>query len=332
MNGARTKIPSVAGSSKKRARTSSRRSIRSTGNPARRPVVEAPPITARDWIGASRPRTLPLGIASVAIGTGAARLADREFHWVIALACLAVAVLLQIGVNFTNDYSDGVRGTDAHRQGPARLTASGRVAPKTVLIVGLIFFALAALVGLAIVIRTQQWWMLAVGAACIVAAWFYTGGKRPYGYHALGEVFVFIFFGLVATLGTTWVQAFALPDEAWLGAIAAGMFACAVLLSNNLRDIDQDRAAGKRTLTVRIGKRPTQVLYTLFVIAPFVISSFLALFHPIAWLALLALLAGLPAIVIVWSYRRAQELVIVLGLTSLTSLAYAGAMFWAFTG
>src|SRR5690606_8911772 len=130
---------------------------------------------------------------------------------------------------------------------------------------------------------------------------FYTGGKRPYGYHALGEVFVFIFFGLVATLATTWVQAFALPDEAWLGAIAVGLFACAVLLSNNLRDIDQDRAAGKRTLTVRIGKRATQVLYTLFVLAPFVISSFLALFHPIAWLALLALLAGLPAIVIVWS-------------------------------
>src|SRR5690606_29311447 len=165
-------------------------------------------ITARDWVGAARLRTLPLAVAPVVIGTGAAQLVDRELHWVIALACLAVAVLLQIGVNFANDYSDGIRGTDAERVGPARLTASGRVKARTVLYVALAFFALAALAGLAIVIRTQQWWMLAVGAACIVAAWFYTGGKRPYGYYGLGEVFVFVFFGLVATLGTTWVQAF----------------------------------------------------------------------------------------------------------------------------
>src|SRR5690606_24841100 len=175
-------------------------------------------ITARDWVGAARLRTLPLAVAPVVIGTGAAQLVDRELHWVIALACLAVAVLIQIGVNFTNDYSDGIRGTDDHRVGPARLTASGRVRPRTVLIIGLAFFALAALVGLGIVIRTGQWWMLAVGAVCIIAAWFYTGGKRPYGYSGLGEVFVFIFFGLVPVLGTTWVQAFQLPPEAWLGA------------------------------------------------------------------------------------------------------------------
>ena len=172
----------------------------------------------------------------------------------------------------------------------------------------------------------------ATACSCIVAAWFYTGGKRPYGYFGLGEVFVFVFFGLVATLGTTWVQAFTLPDEAWLGAVASGLFACAVLLTNNLRDIDQDRVAGKRTLTVLIGRRATQSLYTVFVLVPFVISSFLALFHPIAWLALMALLAVLPAIVIVWSHRRAQELVIALALTSLGSVAYAGAMFWAFIG
>src|SRR5690606_14583744 len=117
-----------------------------------------------------------------------------------------------------------IRGTDAQRVGPARLTASGQVKPRTVLTIGLVFFALAALVGLAIVIRTGQWWMLPVGAACIIAAWFYTGGKRPYGYFGLGEVFVFVFFGLVATLGTTWVQAFQLPQEAWLGAVAVGLF------------------------------------------------------------------------------------------------------------
>ncbi|UYO97737.1 1,4-dihydroxy-2-naphthoate polyprenyltransferase [Microbacterium sp. M28] len=311
-------------SSKKRPRTS--------GNPAKRPIVEAPPVTFRDWVGAARLRTLPLAIAPVVIGTGAAQIVDPNLHWVIALACLAVAVLLQVGVNFANDYSDGIRGTDAHRVGPARLTASGRVSAKNVLIVALVFFALAAVAGLAIVVRTQQWWMLAVGAVSIIAAWFYTGGKRPYGYFGLGEVFVFVFFGLVATLGTTWVQAFALPQEAWLGAIAAGLFACGVLLANNLRDIDQDRVAGKRTLTVLIGRRATQVLYTIFLIVPFLISSFIALLYPIAWLALLALLAGLPALAIVWTYRKASELVIALGLTSLTALLFAGALYWAFVG
>ncbi|MFS0854030.1 1,4-dihydroxy-2-naphthoate polyprenyltransferase [Microbacterium sp. 179-I 3D4 NHS] len=321
----------MAASSKRKKTRSTSRPTRTSGNPAKRPVVEAGPVTVGDWIGAARLRTLPLAIAPVLIGTGAARSTDPEFHWVIALACLAVAVLLQIGVNFTNDYSDGVRGTDAVRVGPARLTASGRVTPRIVLFTGLAFFALAGLAGLAIVVRTEQWWMLAVGAACIVAAWFYTGGKRPYGYAGLGEVFVFVFFGLVATLGTTWVQIFALPQQAWLGAIAAGLFACAVLLANNLRDIDQDRVVGKRTLTVLIGRRPTQVLFTLFVLAPFGIAVVLALLFPIAWLSLLALLAGLPAILIVWTYRQPKELVVALALTSLTSLAYAAALFWAFS-
>ena len=318
--------------SSKRTKKTARTPKRTSGHPAKKPVVEQGPVTLGDWIGAARLRTLPLAVAPVVIGTGAARSTGPEFHWVIALACLAVAVFLQIGVNFTNDYSDGIRGTDAHRVGPARLTASGRVTAKTVLVVGLVFFALAAVVGLAIVIRTQQWWMLAVGAACIVAAWFYTGGKRPYGYFGLGEVFVFVFFGLVATLGTTWVQILAIPDQAWLGAIAAGLFACAVLLANNLRDIDQDRLVGKRTLTVLIGKRATQVLYTLFLLVPFGIAVLLALLFPIAWLTLLALLAGLPALLIVWTYRAPRELVIALALTSLTALLYAGALFWAFVG
>ncbi|MDR6866678.1 1,4-dihydroxy-2-naphthoate octaprenyltransferase [Microbacterium resistens] len=320
-------------SSQRSGRSTSRPAPRSrSGNPAKRPVVEQRPVGVGDWIGASRPRTLPLAIAPVLIGTGAARLSDPAFHWVIALACLAVAVCLQIGVNFTNDYSDGVRGTDAHRVGPARLTASGRVPARAVLIAGLAFFALAGLVGLGIVIRTQQWWMLAVGAVCIVAAWFYTGGKRPYGYMGLGEVFVFVFFGLVATLGTTWAQVQDLPQESWLGAVAAGLFACAVLLANNLRDIDQDRVSGKRTLTVLIGKRATQVVYTIFLIMPFAISTVLAVFYPIAWIALLALLAALPALTIVWMYRKATELVLALALTSLAALLYAGALFWAFTG
>lgn len=314
------------------SRSSKNKKKRTSGNPARRPVIEQGPVTASDWIGAARLRTLPLAVAPVVLGTGAAQTVDHRFHWVIALACLAVAVLLQVGVNFANDYSDGIRGTDAQRVGPARLTASGRVPAKKVLIVALVFFALAAVAGLAIVIRTQQWWMLAVGALCIVAAWFYTGGKRPYGYNAMGELFVFIFFGLVATLGTAWVQAFSLPLQAWLAAIAAGLFACAVLLANNLRDIDQDREVGKRTLTVLIGKRATQVIFTLFVLVPFVFAAWIALLYPIAWMSLLALLAGLPAIVIVWWYRQPSELVTALALTSLTALAYAGFIYWAFVG
>lgn len=323
----------MAGTSKKSSKRAPRKQRRrTTGNPARRPAVELAPVAVGDWIGAARLRTLPLAVAPVILGTGAAQVVDRNLHWVIALACLAVAVLLQIGVNFANDYSDGIRGTDAHRVGPARLTASGRVKPRSVLIAAFIFFGIAAIAGLAITIRTQQWWFVVLGLVCIVAAWFYTGGKRPYGYNALGELFVFVFFGLVATLGTTWVQALALPQEAWFGAVGAGLIACAVLLANNLRDIDQDARVGKRTLTVVIGKRATQILFTLFLVIAFAIPVVLAFVYPIAWLTLLALLAAGPAIAIVWTYREPRELVTALALTSLTSLGYAGFLFWAFAG
>ena len=322
----------AAPSRKKRSSSASARKPR--GNP-QKPRVSGSPVvpsraTARDWIGAARLRTLPLAISPVLIGTGAALLVDRELHWVLALACLVVAVALQIGVNYANDYSDGIRGTDDHRVGPARLTASRKAKPRTVLMVALGFFGVAAIAGIAIVIRTQHWWMLAVGAVCIVAAWFYTGGKRPYGYAGLGELFVFVFFGLVATVGTTFVQVGVVPQESWFGAVAAGLLACAVLLANNLRDIDQDRLAGKRTLTVRIGKRATQALFTVFLLVPFAISAYLALFYPIAWLTMLALIPAAAAILIVWTYRAPRELVVALGVTSLTSVAYGALLMWAF--
>ena len=288
--------------------------------------------TAGDWISAARLRTLPLAVTPILIGTGAAILVDGQFHWVIALFCLLVSVSLQIAVNYANDYSDGIRGTDDHRLGPARLTASKKASPRAVLMAAAIFFAIAALAGLALVIRSQQWWLLLVGAACILAAWFYTGGKRPYGYYGLGELFVFVFFGLVATAGTTFVQVLAVPQESWLGGVGAGLLACAVLLANNLRDIDQDRAAGKRTLTVLIGRRGTRILFTIFVLVPFAIAAYLALFYPIAWLTMLALLAALPAILIVWTYRLPRELVVALSVTSLTSLAYGAFLMWAFIG
>ncbi len=326
----------MAGTSSKKRKNSGSRKQPSRGNPQKAHESRDPrhiePATTKDWIAAARLRTLPLAFTPILIGTGAAMLVVDEFHWVIALFCLIVAVALQIGVNYANDYSDGVRGTDDHRVGPARLTASRKVKPRAVLSVALIFFAIAAVAGLAITIRTQQWWMIAVGAVCILAAWFYTGGKRPYGYYGLGELFVFVFFGLVATLGTTWVQAFALPQEAWFGAVGAGLLACAVLLANNLRDIDQDRKAGKRTLTVLIGRTATRWVFTTFVLVAFGIAIFLATFYPIAWLTLLALLAGLPAILIVWTYRDPRELVVALGLTSVTSVAYGAFLFWAFVG
>lgn len=309
------------------------------GNPqkahASRDPAHVEKATLGDWIGAARLRTLPLAVAPVIIGTGAALIPDVPFHWVIALCCLVLAVSIQIGVNYANDYSDGIRGTDDHRVGPARLTASGAASPRAVLTAALVFFGIAAVAGLAIIVRTGHWWMLLVGAACLAAAWFYTGGKRPYGYAGLGELFVFVFFGLVATVGTTYVQADAvpqasLPQESWFGGVVAGLFACAVLLANNLRDIDQDRLSGKRTLTVRIGKRATQVVFTVFMLVPFAIVAFLAQFYPRAWLGLLALIPALCAILIVWTYRRPRELVVALSLTSLTSLAVAIFLFVAF--
>ena len=323
-------------SSSRKKKSSAAKKQQPRGNPQKARVVGDPrkvePATLGDWIAAARLRTLPLAIAPVVVGTGAAQILEHRFHWVIALCCLAVALALQIGVNYANDYSDGIRGTDDHRVGPARLTASRKASPRQVLTAALVFFGIAAVAGIAIVVRTQHWWILLVGAVCIVAAWFYTGGKRPYGYYGFGEAAVFVFFGLVATLGTTFVQAGAVPDEAWFGAVGVGMLACAVLLANNLRDIDQDRVAGKRTLTVLIGRRWTQVLFTTLILVPFLIAAVLALLYPIAWLSLLGLIPALAAVLIVWTYRDPRELVVALSVTSITSLAYAGFLYWAFTG
>ncbi|WP_244259452.1 1,4-dihydroxy-2-naphthoate polyprenyltransferase [Rathayibacter sp. VKM Ac-2759] len=281
------------------------------------------PAGVREWIGGARLRTLPLAIAPVLIGTGATQVTDEGWHWVRALLCLAVALALQIGVNYANDYSDGVRGTDANRVGPSRLTGSGAARPRTVLTVALVFFGLAGLAGLALTILSGFWWLLIVGAAAIAAAWFYTGGRRPYGYLGLGEVFVFVFFGLVATVGTTFVQIGRTNQESWLGAVAAGLFACAVLMVNNIRDIPTDRLSGKRTLAVLTGPTVSRAIYSAFVLVPFAIAVILALFYPLAWLTLFVLLAILPAILITLTARTAKELILALQLTSLGGLAYA---------
>jgi 1,4-dihydroxy-2-naphthoate octaprenyltransferase len=290
--------------------------------------------TLGDWIGAARIPTLPLTIAPVALGTAAAYVnalgaGGPGWHWLRALACLAVAVLLQIGVNFANDYSDGVRGTDKYRVGPKRLTASGAAKPRSVLIVALVFFALAALAGLIIVYRTQLWWLLAVGAVAIIAAWFYTGGKRPYGYYGLGEVVVFVFFGIVATAGTTFVLAGTVTLESWIAGAAIGLIACAALMVNNIRDIAQDTLAGKRTLAVRLGDRASRIVYTVLLLAPFVILLFFVLFYQNAYLTYFALLAALPAAVITITAKTPPELIVALRLTALTALAFGLILGWA---
>ncbi|TQL44989.1 1,4-dihydroxy-2-naphthoate prenyltransferase [Homoserinimonas aerilata] len=276
-----------------------------------------------DWIAGARIRTLPLAVAPVALGTAAAYVYSFEWHWVRALLCLALAVLLQIGVNYANDYSDGIRGTDAHRVGPSRLTGSGAAKPRTVLAVALTFFALGALAGLAVVVLSGQWWLLAVGAACIAAGWFYTGGRRPYGYYGLGELFVFVFFGLVATAGTMYVQVGDVSLEGWMAGVAAGLLACAVLVSNNMRDIEQDRVSGKRTLSVLIGITASRILFTVLLLAPFVILFFFGLVYLLAPYVFFVLLLAIPTAIIALTGKTAAEFLLVLKLTSLTALLFA---------
>lgn len=307
----------------------SRRTNGVSGNPARAaagtPSAKAVrPATAADWVAGARLRTLPLAIAPVALGTGAGivAVADAEWHPARALLALVVALALQIGVNYANDYSDGVRGTDDNRVGPARLTGSGAAKPRHVLAVALSFFALAALAGLALTVVTGAWWLLAVGAVAILAGWLYTGGKRPYGYYGLGELFVFVFFGVVATAGSAFVQALEVNLEAWLGGVGAGLLACAVLMANNLRDVEQDKIAGKRTLAVLVGPLAGRILFVVFALVPFGIAAFFALFYPTAWLVLFALLAALPACLIVLTAKTPRELITALQLTSLTALVY----------
>jgi 1,4-dihydroxy-2-naphthoate octaprenyltransferase len=279
--------------------------------------------TARDWIGGARLRTLPLAIAPVALGTGAAQLlTDGGWHWVRALLALAVAILLQIGVNFANDYSDGVRGTDRNRVGPSRLTGSGAAKPRTVLVVALVFFGLGGLAGLALTVLSGYYLLLAVGAASIAAAYFYTGGKRPYGYYGLGELFVFVFFGLVATVGTTFTQVGTVNIESWLGGVAAGFFACAVLMVNNIRDISQDRVSGKRTLAVLVGSRAARILFAGFVAVPYLILVFFSIFYAAAPLVYFSLLSALPAVVITLTGKTAPEFILALKLTSFTALVF----------
>ena len=250
--------------------------------------------SAADWLEGARPRTLPAAVAPVLVGTGAAAAADA-FAPGRAVLALVVALALQVGVNYANDYSDGVRGTDEHRVGPLRLVGSGVAPPDAVLRAALACFAGAAATGF-VLSALASWWLLLVGAAAIAAAWAYTGTSKPYGYRGLGEVSVFVFFGLVAVLGTTYVQAERLTWPALAGGIGCGALACAILVTNNLRDIPTDVGAGKRTLAVVLGDRRTRTLYPSLVVVSFAAAVAAAVVTPWALLALLAApLAHAPA-------------------------------------
>jgi len=277
--------------------------------------------TIAQWIEGARPRTLPAAIAPVVAGTGAAA-ALGESDLGLALLALVVAVSLQIGVNYANDYSDGIRGTDASRVGPVRLVGQHKAAPDNVKLMAFSFFGFAALVGLALVALSNAWLMIPLGALAILAAWKYTGGDNPYGYRGLGEVYVFVFFGLMATLGTLYTQAGQVTTAGVLAAVGVGAIASAILVANNLRDIPTDRATGKMTLAVRLGDRGTRVLYAALATTAALAVVGTALIHPAALVALLSLALAWTPVRLVLSGASGRELVRVLSATGLFEIAY----------
>ncbi|GAA3365092.1 1,4-dihydroxy-2-naphthoate polyprenyltransferase [Saccharopolyspora gregorii] len=277
--------------------------------------------TVKQWIEGARLRTWPNAIAPVLVGTGAATGVDL---WSVPIAALALAVslLLITGVNFANDYSDGIRGTDDDRVGPFRLVGSGAANPAAVRNAAFGCFGLAALAGIGVVVLSGQWWMLAVGALCIAGAWFYTGGKRPYGYAGLGEIAVFVFFGLVAVLGTMYAQAGTISGFGIGGAVGIGAFSSAVLVANNLRDIPTDRVTGKRTLAVLLGDRDTRTLYVSLVLIPFLITVLIGLRNTWALLGFLALPLLIGSVLAVTRGGTGRKLIPALRDTGLAMLVW----------
>jgi 1,4-dihydroxy-2-naphthoate octaprenyltransferase len=232
--------------------------------------------TLSKWVEGARPRTLPAAVAPVLVGTGAA-FALSSANAANALLALLVSLALQVGVNYANDYSDGIRGTDHARVGPVRLVGQRLATAANVKLAAMFCFGAAAVIGLALVALSEAWWMLLVGAASIVAAWYYTGGKRPYGYSGFGELFVFVFFGLVAVTGSAFAQLETWPWQAFVLGVPVGLLASAILVVNNIRDMDSDRRAGKRTLAVRLGRAPTRTIYALMVYLAYLVA-------PLPWL------------------------------------------------
>jgi 1,4-dihydroxy-2-naphthoate polyprenyltransferase len=282
--------------------------------------------SARDWVAGTRPRTLPAAVVPVLIGSGVAA-GYSGFSWWRALLALLVALSLQVGVNFANDYSDGVKGTDAagRRAGPMRLVGSGAASPAAVKYAAFSCFGVACVLGLALSAATS-WWLVLGGALCVLAAWFYTGGSHPYGYRGLGEVSVFVFFGIAAVAGTAFVQ---MERLSWLGlaaSVPAGLLSCALLMINNLRDIKSDATSGKRTLAVRLGDARARSVYLLFLLVPFLLGALLAGWRPFTLLVLLALPLAVAPVKAVRGGVSGPGLIATLGQTGKLQLAFGVAL------
>ncbi len=285
--------------------------------------------TVGQWIEGARPRTLPNAIAPVLSGTGAAAWLHSAVWWK-ALLALGVSISLIVGVNYANDYSDGIRGTDDERAGPLRLVGSRLAAPRAVLTAAGLSLGLAALAGVILALFSSPW-LIAVGAACIAGAWLYTGGSRPYGYAGFGEVAVFVFFGLVAVLGTQFTQASRID---WVGvvlAVATGALSSAVLVANNLRDIPTDRTAGKITLAVRLGDRRTRLLYQGMLVTAGVLTLLLAFATPWCVVGLAATPLAVKAAGPVRGGAGGRDLIPVLRDTGMTMLVWSAAVAAALT-
>jgi 1,4-dihydroxy-2-naphthoate octaprenyltransferase len=281
----------------------------------------------KKWIAGARLPTLPAAIVPVLVGTAAAGV---PYHLDRALLAAIVALALQVGVNFANDYSDGIRGTDKNRTGPVRLVASSLATPAAVLRAAIIAFSIAAVAGIALSLQVDAW-LIAVGLSAIAAAWFYTGGPKPYGYNGLGEVFVFIFFGFVGTLGSTYVQHGALTAVSTLASLAVGSLTTALLVVNNLRDIPGDAATGKRTLAVKMGDVATRRLYLALLAAAAGATLAVVVLRPLALVAFIAAAAAIRPVQIIRSGATGRALVPVLVDTGRLELAF-GVLFAASVG
>lgn len=282
--------------------------------------------TRTQWIDGARPRTLPAAVAPVLVGTSIAEF-EGSFRPLIALLALVVSLALQVGVNYANDYSDGIRGTDENRVGPVRLVGQKLATPQEVKRAAIIAFAISALAGLGMVLLSQVWLLIPIGIAAIAAAWFYTGGSKPYGYAGYGELFVFVFFGLVAVAGTTASQTGQVSVLSLLGGVACGALSTAILVANNLRDIPTDQLSGKRTLAVRLGDAKTRELYRACVLIGFVMP--LAMNFPetgpeSAFIGLFAILSARRPLQVVRSGATGPDLIPVLADTARMLLLFSG--------
>ncbi|HEX3753211.1 MAG TPA: 1,4-dihydroxy-2-naphthoate polyprenyltransferase [Streptosporangiaceae bacterium] len=279
----------------------------------------------RDWLAGTRPRTLPAAVVPVFIGTGVAFGYGKFSPWRAGLA-LVVALALQVGVNYANDYSDGIRGSDERRVGPTRLVAAGLARPKQVLAAAFACFGVACVAGLVLAIATSSWWLIAVGAAAVAAAWFYTGGSHPYGYQGLGEIAVFAFFGVAAVAGAAYVQVVGFTWLELVAAFPAGLLSCALLMINNLRDIGSDAEVGKRTLAVRLGDARSRAVYVASLLVPFAVALAMTPARPLAALTVLALPLTWQPIKTVRSGASGRALLSALGQTGRLQLAFGAAL------